>query len=598
MQIILHYSQKLLLLLIILSGFLHSAQAAQTPITIKVKTAEKLPIEKELQNLAKEMEQIAKSYKTSDQTSYWESEGKKSFDKLLKAEGYYANAVDVETLIGGKKNTLIFHISVWQRYKIDSIEIKHKAHSNTDIKMPKLSDLSIKIGKYAIAQNILEAQRQITDYIENHNCLFSIDVSHQAIINHLDKKISVIFIVNAGPSATIEKVDFTGLKTVNSEYVHKLAKLKDGQCFRNSYITESRGSLQKSGLFATTKPIIPEKINEDGSVPVTFDLSERKPRSIKFGFGYSTDLGLGASAGWEHRNFFGDGEKVTTTLFGNKREQSINIDFIKPFFKRDDQTLKLGLELENLVTKAYNSREGTMSAFIERDFSDDITGGIGSRFSQAEIKAREDHKWNSASLFSIPLFLAHDTRNNILDPRNGHEIKTEVIPFFNTHTRTKPFTKTKISTSVYFPVPAKLHPVIAVRAATGSIFDVKLDTIPYTERFFVGGSGSLRGYTQQLAGKLTSANNPIGGRSFLETSIELRLRMSESIGIVGFLDSGFAYSDQIIPLKNQKILHGAGVGLRYITDFGPLRLDVGFPLKRRKFIDHAWQLYFGIGQSF
>jgi translocation and assembly module TamA len=590
------YKKTLILLMIFFS--VSYSFAGPKPITIKVKITEKKLPKKPFLELAKEMEEIAKTYQTTDQTLYWENEGRKSFDKLLKSQGYYANSINVESLTEGKKNTLIFHIQAWKKYNIDSIQIKYQPDSNPNILIPQIIDLLVQPGHYAVAKNILKTEKQIADYIENNNCLLSVNVSHQAIINHLEKKISLIFNVSAGPAATIEKVTFKGLKTINPEYVHKLVKLENGQCFRNSYIAKSRGVLQKSGLFAATSPDVPDKTNADGSVPVAFDLTERKPRSIKFGFGYSTDLGPGASAGWEHRNFFGSGEKVTANLFGNKREQSFDIDFTKPFFQRDDQTLKLGLALENLISKAYNSREGTLSAFVEREFSPTFTAGVGSSFKQAAIKAREEKKWTSASLFSVPVFFTHDTRSNILDPTNGHEIKTEIAPFFNSHEKTRPFAKAQISASTYFLVPTVMSPVIAIRAATGSIFDVKLDTLPYTERFFVGGAGSLRGYVPQMASNLTSANNPIGGRSFLETSIELRLRATESIGIVGFVDSGFAYPNKIIPLKNQKILYGAGIGFRYITDFGPLRFDFAVPLKRRKFIDHAWQAYFGIGQNF
>ena len=73
--------------------------------------------------------------------------------------------------------------------------------------------------------------------------------------------------------------------------------------------------------------------------------------------------------------------------------------------------------------------------------------------------------------------------------------------------------------------------------------------------------------------------------------------MNDSIGVVGFLDSGFAYSS-LTPQLRKRLLQGAGLGVRYLTNFGPLRFDVGFPLKRRKFVDKSYQLYFGIGQSF
>ena len=582
-------------MLAIVASFAYVALASDKALTIEVKTAQDSPIKKELLVLAREMEKTAEIYQTTNQKAYWDNEGKKSFYKLLRSKGYYSGTIDVE-ITNNKTNSIIFHINSYQRYTIDNLVIKHVSSRNKNIIMPTADNLTIKTGQFAIAENILNAQKKLFKYIENNNCLLSLNVCHKATINHLDNKVDIVFLIDAGPAATIEKVEFTGLKEVNSEYVRKLVNLKNGQCFRNSYITKSRQLLQKSGLFASTSPDIPAKTNKDGSVPVIFKLIERKARSLKAGVGYGTDLGPGATLGWEHRNFFGNGEEVTVNLFAKQKEQLLELNYSEPFYKRDDQTLKLGIELENKKSKAFDNKEGSVSAFLERKLSETWTGGFGTRFSQSKIKAK-GKKTQYFSLLSTPLFLVNDTRNNILDPSKGYELKIEGAPYFSIRSKEKPFFKTQISGSTYFALATKFKPVIAVHAATGNILGIKSVKVPHTERFYVGGSNSLRGYAYQLAGELDKNKRPLGGRSFLETSLELRLKLTDTIGIVSFIDSGLAYSN-IIPRSKQKLLHGAGFGLRYITDFGPIRADIGFPLKRRKFIDDAFQLYFGIGQAF
>ena len=588
---------RLLIIIFIFFNFAHVAfAAAPKSLKLEVRIEKNSPMQKALIEFAKELEETAKINKTTNQLEYWENKGKELFDKLLKSEGYYANNIDTEIPESGI-NSIIFHISSGQIYKISKITLNHVEGSNRNISLPQVSDLKIKQGQFAIATSVIEAQEKILKYTENDNCLLSLTVAHEAIINHLDAGVEINFLVNAGPTATIENVSFRGLKQVHAEYARKLSGLKDGQCFRNSYIVKSRDKLQRSGLFASTNPAIPSETNKDGSVPVIFNLTERKARSLKAGVNYGTDLGAGANLGWEHRNFFGNGEKVQADLFGNKKEQLFELNYSKPFFKRDDQTLQLGLKLENRRLKSFESKEASVSASLERELSDTCSGGLGTKLSHAKVKETTANTSDDFSLLSIPLFIENDTRNNILDPKRGYELQLDTAPYFSLQKTEKPFLKTEISGSTYMTFATTLKHVLAVRGAVGSILGRKSAKIPPTERFYVGGGSSLRGYSYQMAGMLDSQNRPLGGRSFVETSVELRIKLTKTMGVVGFLDSGFSYTT-ILPNAKEKLLHGAGFGLRYITNFGPIRADIAFPLKRRKSIDNAFQLYFGIGQTF
>ncbi len=592
---------RFIILVYILSIFAYafsSSAAEKNDLRLIIKLDSKSWLKKDLDALAKEMEQTAKIYETTNQKAYWESEAKKSFFKLLRSKGYYSHTIDVE-IQSENNNSIIFNITAGQNYKISALSIVFTATSNKNVNVLNIGKIGVKIGDYAIAKNILEAEKKIMEYLENKNCILSFSVNHEAEIDHVNKNVRIKFLIEAGPATKLEKIEFVGLKTVKAEYVRKLVKLSDGQCLKRTYIAESRGFLQESGLFSSTSPIIPEYVNKDGSVPIGFNLTERKARSLKAGVGYATDLGLGGVVGWEHRNFFGSGEKVKADLSGNQKEQALELDYTKPFFKREDQTLRLGTKFENTKTKAFASKEGSISGYLEREFSLKWIGGIGAKFSHAFIKKFEKNVTSNQrySLVSAPLFISHDTRDNILDSKKGHFCEFETAPYFHLDSKDKPFLKTQISASTYFAAKTKLHPVLALRAATGTILGAKSRPIPETERFYVGGNNSLRGYAYQFASDLDSNNSPMGGRSFVETTIELRLKMNDSIGIVGFVDSGFAYSS-LKPRLQKNLLHGTGFGVRYLTNFGPLRFDIGFPLKRRKFVDKSYQLYFGIGQSF
>jgi translocation and assembly module TamA len=138
--------------------------------------------------------------------------------------------------------------------------------------------------------------------------------------------------------------------------------------------------------------------------------------------------------------------------------------------------------------------------------------------------------------------------------------------------------------------------VLAGRTAVGTIFGATRDQIPADERFYAGGGGSVRGFGFQLAGELDDDDDPLGGRSLLELSGEVRVRITDTIGAVAFVDAGSAFQSSV-PDFDEELRVGVGPGLRYFSPIGPVRLDVGFPLNRRD-VDDAFQIYISLGQAF
>ena len=130
----------------------------------------------------------------------------------------------------------------------------------------------------------------------------------------------------------------------------------------------------------------------------------------------------------------------------------------------------------------------------------------------------------------------------------------------------------------------------------GSVYGPQLSQAPADYLFYSGGGGTVRGQPYQSLGVSLGGGNVVGGRSFLGLSAEARLKMTDKIGIVGFVDAGYIGAEQFYDGSGQ-VHSGAGLGLRYATGIGPIRLDVGVPTSGPA-TGENFQVYIGIGQSF
>jgi translocation and assembly module TamA len=159
------------------------------------------------------------------------------------------------------------------------------------------------------------------------------------------------------------------------------------------------------------------------------------------------------------------------------------------------------------------------------------------------------------------------------------------------------FLKGRLTHTRYIALSAAPQLVLALRGSVGALGGVGRDEVPADERFYAGGGGSIRGIGFELAGPLDEDDKPLGGRSVIEGSVELRTRFANDFGVALFLDAGTVDTSSF-PSFEERVLFGAGPSFRYFTPVGPIRFDVGFPLNPRKGVDSDYQLYFSIGQSF
>lgn len=552
-------------------------------------------IARSLSKLKENMVSKAHEMGNEGQLVYWDNHGRETIKKIANSYGYYAPLVssNIEYDREGRSAVITFDLELGKAYILKEIILKHSKESNKSVHLP--SEISLEPGHIAVAENILNGELEIAKQLEEKNCLLSLEVTHKALVNHYDQTLSITYIVNAGDNAYIKSIDFTETEHVKHDYLENLISLKENECFKLSKIIEVRQELHNTGLFNTVSPKYPAKSDKDGTVPVTFKVKDAKQRRIKLGLSYGRDLGAGIKLGWEHKNLFSRGENLAVTSFFNKKEQIARVDFTKPHFRVPNQKLKSYLSYENLEHIAFDAIEYKFYAGLERDLTPKVKASIGGKISNGEVLEPRKKK-EKFELLSAPIYLVLDERNDDLDPAKGYYLRGDIEPFKNTKKQDY-FTKNVLDARYYLPILNDNKLTLAMRGKIGSSLGSKLELIPATERFYIGGGSSVRGYGFQLAGPVDKYKIPKGGNSFLETSVEFRFKVKEDIGITTFADAGTTYVDSK-PNSKQKMLHSYGFGVRYHTDFAPIRLDIAFPSKIRKGVDSNFQIYFGIGQSF
>ncbi|RYE05970.1 MAG: hypothetical protein EOP33_01815 [Rickettsiaceae bacterium] len=566
-------------------------------------------LDKVLNNLNKILKDKLNLKIKSSRRAYLESEGKNYLTKSLKSIGYYKVEVvvkEVNEVTSSKSaiNDITFQISPGPKFLVSNIAVKITDNSYTPkvmLNLPSITWYAISPGDFAIAKNIIQEEGRLQQYIEDNNFVLNVDVKHEATVDLEKNTVEIIFEVTTGQIAFIKHISFSGLKTIDETYARKLVPIKNKEGFKISKVDEAKISLQQSGLFRLVEPLIPLNSQQEKEIELQFKVKERKHRTVKAGLNYSSDLGSGVILGWEHRNLYSQGEKIDLSLIRSKKDKALNANFEKPFFLNDKQTLKIATAIAKNKSLAYTSEEISLATTIERVISKNWIGGITTKYSDSIIEDSDNNR-SKFKLFSLPVYGTFDSRDDILNPQKGLLIHAQGIPFIDIKNKNK-FSKYTISASGYIDFATKFDSVIAVRVAAGKITTAKVKDIVANERFYIGGGGSVRGYGYQLVGPLTNKDRPIGGNRFIEKSLELRTKFTKKIGVAIFADGGNVYNPDI---KNiSKLLFSTGMGVRYYTDFGPIRADIAFPTKRRKSmlnpgkkLDKAFQVYFSIGQAF
>jgi len=471
---------------------------------------------------------------------------------------------------------------------------------------PSLRALRLEPGEPARADAIVAAEGRLSDHYRALGFPFAKVVNKDIVADHATQKLNVTLPVDLGRRAVFGRFTVSGADFLTPGFIEERIDIAPGEPYSPERLAALRRRLTKIEAIGSVRIIEADHLDPDGSLPVHIEVGDRPARYVGFSAKYSNTDGSSVNAFWGHRNLFGGGETLrldaTASWFGTKSEAVPDADpfgyrlqaaFMKPgIFTADDDFLAQVAALRE-VTNAYVREGFTATAGVRRRFSDQFSMQVGVDFEDSTVQDADSI--GDYFIVGIPVDATFDNTDSPLDPSRGFRISATVEPFAYLGDSGAGPVMAKGSISAYHAFDEDKHFIIAGRAAAGSLIGADLNDVPAQRRFYVGGGGSLRGYEFQSASPTNAYGTIIGGLSFFEASAELRWRVTDTIGIVPFFDMGAAFSSEVPDFSGLK--YSAGIGLRYYTGIGPLRLDFAVPLNPGP-NDGSYGIYISLGQSF
>jgi len=512
--------------------------------------------------------------------------------QVMRAHGYYAASIEFDIDADADPVRLVFRVEPGPSYLLAAVAIQQPDGARIGPADPSVIGLAL--GERARAASILASQRKLIQWFRRRGHPFPAVADRRVVVDHAERSVSVTFVVEPGPVATFGDTEIAGLERVEESVVRNELPWRPGDPFNGDLLTRAQSRIVATALFGVVQVGTADALDENGRVPIRIKVTERRHRTIGVGVSYRTDEGLGAKASWEHRNLLGRGERLGLSAAVSDIISAVQVEFRKPHFRRRGRTLLLDLRLAEDKPDAYTSRSIGASGIVKRTVADGMSVGAGLAYKYSEVKQVGEEE--IFSLVSVPATFDWDTSNDWLSPSRGGRLGVRIAPFYDLRSADLGFVKGRIQYARYIALSPGSSVVLAGRVAAGSIVGGERETIPADERFYAGGGGSVRGYPFETLSPL-EGTDPTGGKSLFELSIEVRIQLSDAVGLVPFVDAGNAFADSTPDLFGE-LFWAAGVGLRYNTPIGPIRFDVAFPLDRRDGIDDSFQIYLSLGQSF
>lgn len=491
---------------------------------------------------------------------------------------------------------VIVSVSTGPLFHLRKIEIQGKVPEQARAKIGLISEAP------AVASDVLAARERLLNGLrEEGYALAKIDPP-VAILEAPANALDITYQVHTGPRVELGPITVKGLDRVNESFVRHRLLVHPGERFNPVAIEKARQDLVSLGVFSSVRTLTAEKLDAQGRLPIELDVTERPRHAVSLDAAYSTDLGASFSAAWQNRNLFGNAEQLSLTAgvaqLGGSSTIGIGYhaaaSFIKPGFLRRDQSLQSDLGAIKQSLDAYDQKAITADVLLNRKFSEHWSRSIG--LAAEEERITQEGVTQDFTLLGLPLTMKYDTTNSLLDPTQGIRAAALVTPTQPlVGPRTSPFLLMQVSGSAYLNLGEPGRSVLALRGMIGDAEAASQSELPPDKRFYAGGSATVRGYKYQSIGPLFPDDKPKGGTALVAGTVEYRQRILSNYGAVAFVDVGEVTADG--PPFSGTWRIGAGVGARYYTAVGPIRLDVALPLSRQAGGD-AFELYIGIGQAF
>ena len=522
--------------------------------------------------------------------------------ELLRSRGYYDAVVEPRIETSQGVLTVILAAEPGSQYTFASVELPGLDAAGAE--SPALRKaFAVRAGDPVIAQDVIDAGTALQVALGEQGFALAEIGEQQVEVDHQAHTASLSLAVTPGPLAHFGQISVSGNPPFPANHIATLARFHPGDPFKQSKINDLRRALIATSLIASADiKLVPS--TDRRTVDVAVHLEPAPVHTIAGELGYGTGEGIRAEASWQHRNFINPEGALTVRGVAGTKEQLAAVELRRSNFRRRDQTVDLQALASKQEFDAYRAKTVRLSGYVERQsniiWHKKWTYSLGADLILTDENGIFDDPANKETrafkIAAIPAMLRYDGSNDLLDPTEGFRLGGSISPEISFQGGTFTYARAQVDASAYHPISSGT--VLAGRVRLGTIFGAESSEIAPSRRFYSGGGGSVRGYGYQQLGPRDTSGDPIGGRGLAEFALEARIRLKAfggNFGIVPFLDGG-TLTTNVVP-RGGKWQFGAGIGLRYYSSFGPIRVDVGTPLNPRSG-DAPIAVVVSLGQAF
>lgn len=456
-------------------------------------------------------------------------------------------------------------------------------------------------GETARADAVLAAERALVDGWKRLGHPKAVASDRHLVAHHDRDTLDVEIGVDPGPAATFGPVRVTGTERMDPGFVAARAGIPAGEPWDPAKVKAAEKRLRDLDVFASSRLVEDETVGPDGTLGLNAAVAERPLHVFGFGASYSTLDGAGVEGWWQHRNLFGHGDRLRVegrvsgidTVDPRDLTWKSGVSFLRPGVFTPMTDLLVALEGSREVVDPYTQEKIAGRIGLAHEFFPDLKGKVAVNLEADKVE--DGFGKRDLTVLSLPAELALDRADDKLEPTTGYRLKGTAEPFHEFRLGASGAIL-RLDASAYYPLDADRRFVLAGRVAIASIVGADADRMPADRLFFAGGGASVRGFAYRSLGPTNAAGKAVGGLSLLETSVELRMKVTDTIGVVPFVDMGAAGAKST-PDFDEAPRFGAGVGLRYYTGLGAIRFDVATPIAPKRG-DPKFGLYIGLGESF
>lgn len=519
--------------------------------------------------------------------------------EILRSRGYYDALVDTEVDSTGEGAIEVRLVAEpGPLYKFDRVEVA--GLEGAGAKADELRQaFSVQPEDAVDAARVQGGEASVETLARAEGFPFAKVGDSEVVVDHETRTATLRLNVETGGEQRVGGFTVSGSKPpFGARHVRRLARIDPGDLYDQSKIDDLKRAIIATGL-ASTVDVKPVPSADAGKVDIAVAMEPAPPRTIAGEIGYGTGEGARIEASWTHRNLIRPEGAVTFRGVVGTREQYLGAILRQSNFRRRDQVLNARFAASSLDRAGFEADTLEIGAGIERQtniiWQKKWTWSAGLELLASD--ERDGRRIAGATrrtffIGALPASLNYDGSDDLLDPKRGFRLGIRGGPEVSLESGTFTYLRAQLDGSAYVPAGDKV--TIAGRARVATIAGAGNFSIAPSRRLYAGGGGSIRGYGFQMVGPRDAANDPTGGRSLVEFGLEARVRFG-NFGVVPFIDGGNVYAGSTPEFSGFR--YGAGIGGRYYSNFGPIRIDVATPLNPRRG-DSRVTVFVSLGQAF